>query len=118
VSPEPAELEFRAIDEPQPGRKWQALFQERWPAYREWFLREGDGARPTQAAAARALRRHMPEIVPLHGRLAALAGGGQRAARSLSLYRPPPFLVGCSQAIWVRQGEVALVRNYDYAPRL
>ena len=38
------------------------------------------------------LRAHMPELVPAYERLVDLAGGGDVAARMLSLYRPPPYL--------------------------
>lgn len=111
------ELDFRAIDEREPGPKWRALFEEFWPAYERWFLRDGDTARPTYAESLRAMRRDMPELLPTYERLTNLAGGGDRAARFLSLYCPPKFMTGCVQAIWL-DGEFALVRNYDYLPRL
>ncbi len=63
----------------------------------------------------RALADHMPELVPTWERLTDLAGGGDRAARLLSLYRPTPYLVACSQVIWTR-AEPWLIRNYDYHP--
>jgi predicted choloylglycine hydrolase len=110
-----AELKFRAIEEPQPGAKLQQIFNQYWPAYRHWFLREGDAARPSYAVALRKLRTHMPELVPTYERIVDLAGGGDVAARFLALYCPPPFLSGCSQAIWTRDC-IALVRNYDYPP--
>lgn len=108
---------LQALREPLPGRKWQAFYRAAEPAYRSWFLREGDRARPTYGAGLRALRRHMPELVSTYERLVDLAGGGDVAARMLSLYRPTPYLTGCSQAVWARD-ETFLVRNYDYAPRL
>jgi len=108
-------LWFRAISEDEPGPKWAGLFAEYWPAYRRWWSREGLEARPTYRAGLEALRRHMPEILPLYETLCDLAGGGDRAARFLSFYCPPPYLSGCSQAIWPG-GEPVLVRNYDYAP--
>ena len=55
----------------------------------------------------------MPELVPTYERLVELAGGDELAARLLSLYRPPGFVVGCSQGAWTRDAPV-LVRNYDY----
>lgn len=55
----------------------------------------------------------MPELVAMWERLVELAGGDRTAARMLALYRPAPFLAGCSQAVWTR-GEPVLVRNYDY----
>jgi len=35
---------FRSIEERELGPKWQAVFEERWPHYRAWFLREGEAA--------------------------------------------------------------------------
>ncbi|MBW0157579.1 C45 family autoproteolytic acyltransferase/hydolase [Sedimentimonas flavescens] len=110
------ELWWRAIREAEPGPKWAGLFAELWPAYKAWWLREGEDARPTYLECLRALERHMPEIVPIYEQLCALAGGGDLAARFLSFYRPPPYLSGCSQAIWPGK-EPVLVRNYDYDPR-
>jgi predicted choloylglycine hydrolase len=109
------DLWWRAISEAEPGPKWAGLFAGLWPAYRAWWLREGADARPTYLESLRALKTHMPEIVPLYEQLCALAGGGDIAARFLSFYRPPPYLSGCSQAIWPGK-EPVLVRNYDYDP--
>lgn len=107
---------FRAIEELDVGPKWAAVFAERWPHYRAWFLREGEAARPSYATSARMLRAHMPELISAYERLVELAGGGDLAARMLSLYRPPPYLAACSQGVWSRAGGPVLVRNYDYAP--
>ncbi len=107
---------FRSIEELELGPRWQAVFEERWPHYREWFLREGEAARPSFATSVRMLRAHMPELLPAYERVVELAGGGDLAARMLSLYRPPPYLAACSQGAWTREGGPVLVRNYDYAP--
>ena len=107
---------FRSVEELELGAKWQAVFRERWPHYRAWFLQEGEGARPSYATSVRMLRAHMPELVPAYERVVDLAGGGDLAARMLSLYRPPPYLAACSQGAWRRGGQAVLVRNYDYAP--
>jgi Predicted choloylglycine hydrolase len=107
---------FRSIEELELGDRWRAVFEERWPHYREWFLREGEEARPSYATSARMLRAHMPELVPAYERVVELAGGGDLAARMLSLYQPPPFLAACSQGAWTREGGPLLARNYDYAP--
>jgi predicted choloylglycine hydrolase len=109
----PGELELEAVDEPQPGAAWGERFEAMWPTYRTWYLQEGDAARPSYAACRRALAEHMPELVPTYERLVDLAGGGDLAARLLSLWRPPGFIVGCSQGAWTRD-EPLLVRNYDY----
>jgi predicted choloylglycine hydrolase len=106
---------WRALTEETPGPKWSGLFAEYWPDYRKWWLREGEAARPTYAKSVRALRQHMPELLPLYEDLCTLAGGGDLAARFLSFYNPPPYLSGCSQAIWAGK-EPVMVRNYDYNP--
>lgn len=108
-------LTFEAFDEAVPGERWAANFARHWPRYRAWFLHEGEEARPTYAESVRALRAHMPELVPTYERLCELAGGGDVEARMLSLWQPPSFLAGCSQGVWTRD-EPLLVRNYDYAP--
>jgi predicted choloylglycine hydrolase len=107
------ELELEAVEELEPGRKWQARFEAMWPGYRAWYLREGESTRPDLATCRAALERHMPELVPTYERLVDLAAGDELAARMLTLYRPPGFVVGCSQGAWTR-GEPVLVRNYDY----
>jgi len=109
------QVEFRAIDEDRPGQQWATAFAGLWPAYRVWWEREGREARATYMEGMRALKRHMPEIVPLYEALCELAGGGDRVARFLSFWCPPPYLAGCSQAIWPGE-EPLLVRNYDYSP--
>jgi predicted choloylglycine hydrolase len=106
---------FRAVEELEIGPKWQAVFEERWPHYRAWFLREGEEERPSYVTSVRMLQAHMPELMPAYERLIDLAGGSDLAARMLSLYRPPPYLAACSQGVWTR-GAPRLVRNYDYAP--
>ena len=111
------ELEFEAISEDLPGAKWKALFDRHWQAYERWYLQAGERSRPTYLACRRALREHMPKLLPIWESLTDLAGGGDVAARFLSFYCPPPYLTGCSQAVWAGSPPV-LVRNYDYHPEL
>ena len=111
------DLSFEAIAETAPGPKWRSLFERHWPAYQAWFLSDGDTARPPYLSSLRALKSAMPEIVPTYERLCQLAGGGDAAARFLTLYCPPPYFTGCSQVVWPGD-EPILIRNYDYAPRL
>lgn len=108
---------FEAIAEDLPGARWQSLFQRHWLSYRRWFLQEGERARPYYLNCLRALRKHMPALLPTYERLVELAGGGDLPARFLALYCPPPYLSGCSQAVWTG-AEPVLVRNYDYRPDL
>lgn len=111
------EIRFRAIHEPHAGEQWQRVFDDYWPAYRDWFLRDGDGGRPGFVTCRARLREHLPELVPLWEHLVELAGGGDRQARMLSLYCPTPYMSGCSQVVCddPDRGPV-LARNYDYRP--
>ncbi|MCB0213247.1 MAG: hypothetical protein KDJ52_28150, partial [Anaerolineae bacterium] len=111
------QLTLDSIHEDKPGPKWQALFETTWPLYKTWFLSEGATARPGYVTSLKKLRQHMPEIVPIYQQLTDLAGGGDLAARFLSLYCPPAYLTGCSQAVWQDDNPI-LVRNYDYSPHL
>ena len=117
----PISIHFSAVAEDLPGEKWKALCDQSWPSYRSWFLRNGAMGRASFLECRRALRQHMPELVPTWERLVELAGGGDIEARFLSLWCPPPYIVGCSQAVWVdasgQQGPM-LLRNYDFAPAL
>jgi len=108
-------LKFRARAEADPGPVWGGLFREYWPNYRKWWAGPGVTARPTWLEGRDAMRIHMPEIVPLYEELVEVAGGKDDQARFLSYYCPPPYLSGCSQAIWPG-GRPVLVRNYDYSP--
>lgn len=106
---------FHWLQESTPGTTWSELFERTWASYSRWFLRDGDDERPDLAQCREQLDRHMPELLPIWEQLVELTGGNPQAARMLSLYRPTPYVSGCSQAVWSR-GEPMLVRNYDYHP--
>jgi predicted choloylglycine hydrolase len=114
------DLTFRSIVDEDCGSApfgaWTRVFAESWPAYRAWYLKEGAETRPSYRDCRQALLTHMPEMVPLWENLTEAAGGSDLAARFLSLYCPPAYLTGCSQAIWPGE-EPLLVRNYDYSER-
>ncbi len=110
-------LLFRAVEEARPGAVWQGLFETFWPSYQRWYLQSGDAARPYYLPCVRALRSHMPELMPTYEKLVELAGGGDLQARFLSLFCPPPYVTGCSQAVWPGEHPM-LVRNSDYPPQL
>lgn len=109
-------LAFAAIEELEPGDRWREAFSAMWPAYRAWYLKEGDAARPDLRTCESMLDAWMPELVPTFERLVSLTGDDPLAARFLSMYRPPGFVVGCSQAAFTGDREPVLVRNYDYPP--
>ena len=110
-------VQLKLIHEPTPGDRWQRFWNRVWPLYRNWFLSEGVEARAGYTTSRSALEQYMPELLPMYKQLCELAGGGDLEARFLSMWNPPPYMAGCSQAAWVR-GDPTLVRNYDYDPRL
>ncbi len=70
------ELPFRCVDAGQePGPAVAAEFARTWPAYRRWYLHEGEGARPSYAACRAAVRTHLPELAADFGRLVERGGG-------------------------------------------
>jgi predicted choloylglycine hydrolase len=105
------QITFCAIAEDLPDRKWRVVWERHWHAYSRWLLGEGERARPTY------LKAHMPELVPVYEKLVAVAGGGDVEARFLSMWCPPVYVGGCSQAIFISE-EPWLLRNYDYSPQL
>jgi predicted choloylglycine hydrolase len=111
------DLQFEAIDEDMPGPKWRRVFDRHWHAYSRWFVRDGVRSRPTYFMSLKALRKHMPELLPTYEAIVATAGDGDLEARFLSMWCPPLYVGGCSQAI-LTGAEPALIRNYDYSPRL
>lgn len=110
------ELTFDAVDEPVLGSKWQAAFHRFWPGWRAWYL--GRGGEQDLGDGERQLHRHMPELVPVWRRQVELAGGDELAARFLTFWTPPPYLVHCSQAALTDPHDPILVRNYDLDPNL
>jgi predicted choloylglycine hydrolase len=116
--PRTTSVTFRSVVEERPGPALQELFELWWPSYRRWFLRDGEAARRSYAQGRRALRSHMPELLPAYDGLVEQVGGGDLEARFLSLWDPPPFLAACSLAAWTRDGNPSLLRTYDYVPAL
>ena len=112
------QLRLISLAESAPGPLWRDHFRRLWPAYRAWYTRDHH-RRPTLAHCAAALRRHMPELVPTHHALVSLTQDDPLAARMLSLWAPPPFMAGCSQAVWTRARTPGpLIRNYEFSPDL
>jgi predicted choloylglycine hydrolase len=105
---------FVAVREEMPGRAWLARFKEGRGEAETWYRGVGRAAPPTSADCAKALRKHMPELLPAYERVCALVGDDEVAHQILSQYRPPPLPCGCTQAVWLGDEGPALVRNYDY----
>lgn len=109
---------FRSLQEEGPGPAWNAVFQAGWPGWRRWFLDRGGAEAPSLGDAERALRRFMPEVESLWSGLVAAVSADEDAARFLSFWTPPRYLIRCSQAVLVDADGPVLVRNYDLAPEL
>ena len=110
-------MTLHGLREATPGPRWRALFEATWPAYRAWYLSEGDQARPDLDTARSRLTQHLPELVGTWETMVALSGDDETAARMLTQWDLPQFLPGCSQAV-VTGAAPLLVRNYDYSPEL
>lgn len=110
-------IKVSCIHEEKPGQKWQKMFNKTWPYYKDWFLIEGHFARESYLTSSEKLEQYMPELLPIYTQLTELAGGGDLAARFLSMYCPPPYMTGCTQLAWLRD-TVALIRNYDFTPKM
>ena len=120
LQPEVVELDstFRAVDAgDRIDQILPELFVAGWPAYRSWYLREGEAARASYAECSHKLKQYMPELVPSYDRLVEAVGGGDLEARFLSHWSPPPLFAACSLATWTHETNV-LIRNYDYPPLL
>lgn len=113
----PVEVGFHALDVGADVGRLAMVFDQAWPAYRRWYLRDGEQARPDYLECRQAMLTHLPEIVPTYDQMVAAVGGGDLAARFLSHWNPPPLFAACSLAAWSR-GRNLLVRNYDYPPTL
>jgi len=102
---------FTAISEPIADYKWQKLFYERWPAYKDWLV----ASKPTTdlQTALTALKKYMPEMVPIHAQLCTLVGADELANIFLTGFQPPTYLSACSNAVST-EGNITLIRNYDY----
>ena len=106
-------LTVHAYREPQPGARWQALYDATWAGYRRWYTQDGLAARPALEECRRALTLHLPELIPTWEQLCRRSGDDVVAAQMLSMWRLPAFPVGCSQVV-VPGEEPSLIRNYDY----
>ena len=84
-------------------------------AYERWFKL---AHQPVTAEQGRAmLLQHMPELVPNYDTLCQAVAADEDMAAFLSLFNPPAYRAGCSQAAWAR-APLTLIRNYDFPATL
>lgn len=104
---------FVAIREDVPGSDWLARFTAGRAEAEAWYL-NGRAPAPTAAECTAQIRRHMPELLDHYESACDLVGDDPLSAQTISQYRPPPLLHGCTQAVWLGADGPALVRNYDF----
>ena len=110
---------FRSTDLTRSDSAWQNLFREFWPAYKNWFVsKKGALINMTELKLAQQkFAEHMPELWPTYQKLVKLADNDPTAAQFLTMYRPPAYLINCSQAVLTDDAPI-LMRNYDLSPDL
>lgn len=112
------QLEFNCISElGEPGIKFKKLFHAYWPEYKTWLDSNRLTYLPDLDTSLVALKKYMPEMVPIYHKLCKLVDADPLAAQFLTGFQPPPYLSACSQAVLVKD-EIQLVRNYDFHPSL
>jgi predicted choloylglycine hydrolase len=111
----PTPMTFRALTDMGNGEGIATEFHRRWPFYTHWLLNAPRKRElPSPALSLAQLRKYMPELLPTFERLNKTLGSPKYLPQFLCLYNPPTFIAGCSQAIWRRGEEIALIRNYDF----
>jgi predicted choloylglycine hydrolase len=111
----PSPVTFRALSDDEGGHRIAEEFHRRWPFYTDWLLSaQRKKAMPSAAQCLDQLYKHMPELLPAFRRLDKVFGSPQYLPQFLCLYNPPTIIAGCSQAVWRRDNEIALIRNYDF----
>ena len=108
-------LAFAARSEESPGQKLAPWFHRVWPAYHRWFSLRSNPADAAQGKEQ--LSFHMPELLPIYDAFCHSLNADEEMASFLTLYNPPAFRAGCSQAAWSRE-PCSLLRNYDFPPHL
>jgi predicted choloylglycine hydrolase len=112
------QLHYYSISEPGlPGPKWQYLYNAYWAAYKTWLDANGFASLSDLKTSYAALKNYMPEMLPTYNRLCELAKADEVAQRFFTGFQPPAYINACSQAV-LMEGEIQLVRNYDFHPEL
>ncbi|MCP5075994.1 MAG: hypothetical protein GY947_22215 [Rhodobacteraceae bacterium] len=112
------QLTFKSLAEDHVGGVWKQVFDHGWPGWKEWYVSRGAEAYPPIDVCRRHVRRFMPGYEKIWDQLVEGAGGDEDAARFLSFWDPPRYLVNCSQAVLNDVDGPMLVRNYDLDPML
>ena len=97
------------------GEKLSVIYSRAWPAYHRWLSRAPEHI--SASLGREKLKYFMPELLTTYDGLCRMLGADEKTCAFLSLYKPPVFRAGCSQAC--QTGDVVeLVRNYDFPAEL
>jgi len=108
-------LGFSAIKETYLGEKLSVIYQHCYLDYLKWFSKSKDKVSAYESREK--LKQFMPELLTTYDALCKKLGGDEQTSVFLSLYNPPAFKSGCSQAFKNKE-TVELVRNYDFPAKL
>jgi len=98
------------------GEKLVLSYAQAWPAYHHWLSR---APKPVSAATGRSkIQQYMPKLLATYDELCHVLGASEVTGAFLSLYNPPSFRAGCSQACKTTNNNIELVRNYDFPQQL
>lgn len=111
-------LTFRSLCDDRIGPAWRAVFNHGWPGWRAWFAARESVPPVSLDQCRRMLRRHLPGMERSWDNWVNAGDGSDEAARFLSFWNPPRYLVSCSQVALVDADGPVLIRNYDLDPRL
>ncbi len=108
-------LAFSSQQEHFLGQKLALSYAQTWPAYHRWISRAPERISAKQGRDK--LQQYMPELLGTYDGLCHALGGDEQTCAFLSLYKPPIFRSGCSQADKITD-TIELVRNYDFPAKL
>ena len=108
-------LGFSAIKETYIGEKLAEIYKHTSADYLNWFQKSKSSVSALESRDM--LKQFMPELLGTYDALCLKFGGDELTSRFLSLYNPPSFKSGCSQA-FLTKGDIELVRNYDFPAKL
>jgi len=97
------------------GEKLALTYAQAWPAYHSWLSKAPEWI--SAATGREKLQQFMPELLGTYDGLCNVLGAREVTGSFLSLYNPPSFRAGCSQACKTNN-TVELVRNYDFPKEL
>jgi len=108
-------LSFSAIKDQFLGANLSPIYAKTAESYQRWFNRSQ--TKLSAVESREKIKQYMPELIPTYDGLCKRFGGDEQTCTFLSLFNPPAFKSGCSQA-FRNHDTVELVRNYDFPAQL